>query len=107
MAYLLDQLAGCGPVSSRRMFGEYCLYYDGRPVGLVCNEQLYLKPTEPGRRLMGEVREGFPFPGATAHLLFTADDWEDRQRLGQMVRMTFEALPPLKPKAPRKSRPRT
>ena len=33
--YLLDQLKTAGPVSSRRMFGEFCLYYAGRPVGLV------------------------------------------------------------------------
>jgi DNA transformation protein len=100
MEYLLDQLRGAGPVSSRRMFGEYCLYYDGRPVGLVCDEQLYLKPTDAGRALLREVKEGPPFPGAKLHFLLSADDWEDRQLLAHLVRATFEALPP--PKAPRK-----
>lgn len=101
MDFLLDQLSGCGPVSSRRMFGEFCVYYDGRPVGLVCGDQLYLKPTDIGRKLMREVREQAPFPGANLHLLVTADDWDDRQWLGQLVRATFEALPPPKPVKPR------
>jgi DNA transformation protein len=101
MDYLIDQLRAAGPVSCRRMFGEYCLYFDARPVGLVCDDQLYLKPTPIGRSLMREEREGFPFPGATAHLLITADDWDDRQWLCQLVRATFEGLPPPKPKKPR------
>ena len=106
MDYLLDQLKSAGPVSSRKMFGEFCLYYAGRPVGLVCDEQLYLKPTDAGRALMREVREGAPFPGARMHLLLTADDWDDHHLLGQLVRATFDALPPPKPpKAPKPRKP--
>jgi DNA transformation protein len=105
MDYLLDQLRHAGPVSSRKMFGEYCLYYDGAPVGLVCDDQLFLKPTDAGRALMREVREGAPFPGARPHLLITADDWDDAQALCLLVRSTALALPPRKvpkPRAPRK-----
>jgi TfoX/Sxy family transcriptional regulator of competence genes len=100
MDYLLDVLSQSGQISARKMFGEYCLYFAGRPVGLVCDEQLFLKPTEAGRRLMKEEREGTPFPGARPHLLVTADDWDDRQWMNTLVRATFDALPP--PKPPRK-----
>ena len=102
MEYLLDQLRGSGPVSSRRMFGEYCLYYDGRPVGLVCDEQLFLKVTDAGRALMRDAQECAPYPGAKMHLRLTVDDWEDRELLGRMVRATFDNLPPPKPAAKRK-----
>ena len=103
MDYLLDQLAqGGGACSARKMFGEYCLYYLGRPVGLVCNEQLYLKDTEPGRALMPHPAEGAPFPGARPHLLLCADDWDDHHGLHQIVRATLDALPPPKPKAVKK-----
>ena len=104
MDYLLDQLRHAGPVSSRKMFGEYCLYYDGAPVGLVCNDQLFLKSTDAGRALMREVREGAPFPGARPHLLITADDWDDAQALCQLVRSTALALPPRKAPKPRTPR---
>ena len=100
MDYLLDVLSQSGQVSARKMFGEYCLYFAGRPVGLVCDEQLFLKPTEAGRRLMKDEREGIPYPGARPHLLVSPDDWDDRQRMSAMVRATFDALPP--PKPPRK-----
>lgn len=102
MDYLLDQLASAGPVSSRKMFGEYCLYFAGRPVGLVCDEQLYLKPSDAGKALMREFREGAPFPGARMHLLVTADDWDDARLLQQLVRVTYDALPAPKPTPVRK-----
>lgn len=106
MDYLLDQLAqGGGACSARKMFGEYCLYYQGRPVGLVCNEQLYLKNTEPGRALMPHPAEGAPFPGARPHLLLCADDWDDHHWLHQIVRATLDALPPPKPKSAVKPKP--
>ena len=66
--YLLDLLLTSGaPVSARKMFGEYCLYCDGKPVALVCDDQLFLKPTTAGRALLaavGDVVEAPPYPGA-------------------------------------------
>ena len=99
MDFLLDVLSDSRQVSCRKMFGEYCLYFAGRPVGLVCDEQLFLKPCDAGRRLMKEEREGAPFPGARPHLLVNADYWDDRAWMNALVRATFDALPP--PKVPR------
>ena len=107
MDFLLDQLSEAGPVSSRKMFGEYCLYYAGRPVGLVCDEQLFLKPTPEGRALIRELTEGAPFPGARPHFLIPADLWDDRQWLGHLVRETALALPPPKPAKPKTTKPKT
>ena len=92
------------------MFGEYCLYFDGNPVGLVCDDQLYLKPTAQGRALLSEPREGCPFPGAKPHLLLDADAWEDAQTLCHLVRTTALALPmraPAKPRAKKIKKPTT
>lgn len=100
--FLLDQLAATGSASVRRMFGEYCLYLAGKPVGLVCDNQLFLKPTDAGQTVMPQPVEGFPFPGARAHWCVTADQWEDAAWLCQLVQATAGALPEPKPKAPRK-----
>ena len=105
IAYLLDQLRMAGPVSTRKMFGEYCLYYAGTPVGLVCDDQLYLKPTGEARSLLSDSLEGTPYPGAKPHLLLTADTWEDAQTLCQVVRTTALALPAKA--APKTAKPKT
>jgi len=92
MDFLLDQLSGLPGLSSRKMFGEYCVYLSGKPVGFVCNDQLHLKMTGAGRALITTVKESFPYPDAKPHLLITADLWEDRDWLRSVVQATFEAL---------------
>ena len=100
MEFLLDVLSDSRQVTARRMFGEYCLYYAGRPIGLVCDEQLFLKPTDAGRHLMRQPDEGMPFPGARPHLRITPDDWDDRAWMNTLVRATFDSLPAPKPARP-------
>ena len=97
--FLLDQLSSLGAASTRKMFGEYCLYLSGKPVGLVCDDQLYLKPTKAGITLIANVTEGSPYPGAKPHLLITPDQWEDAEWLCELVRVTERELPQPKPKS--------
>ncbi|MDD5057683.1 MAG: TfoX/Sxy family protein [Sideroxydans sp.] len=100
--FLLDQLSGAGEVSTKKMFGEYCLYLSGKPVGLVCDDQLFLKPTAAGKSLIETVIEGAPYPGAKPHLLVSADQWEEREWLCDLVRATARELPLPKPKKAKK-----
>ncbi|MBT0570921.1 TfoX/Sxy family protein [Curvibacter sp. CHRR-16] len=97
--FLQDQLSSLPLVSTHKMFGEYCLYVAGKPVGLVCDNQLFLKPTDPGTALLHAVVHGHPFPGAKPHLLITADQWEERDWLCSVVQATDQALPMPKPKS--------
>jgi DNA transformation protein len=73
------------------MFGEYCLYLSGAPVGLVCDNQLFLRDDPTLRALLHEVTLGEPYPGAKPHICITADQWDDRQALGLWVRSAAEA----------------
>ena len=98
MDFLLDQLAGLANVSAKKMFGEYCLYLAGKPVALVCDDQLYLKPTDAGRGMVQQVIEGAPYLGAKPHLLITADLWEDRDWLSKLIQVTDNELPVPKPR---------
>ena len=43
--YFLAQTAGAGSMRARSMFGEYALYHENKVVGLVCDDQLYIKMT--------------------------------------------------------------
>ncbi len=106
MDFLLDQLSGLGEVSTRKMFGEYCLYLAGKPIALVCDDQLFLKPTDAGLGLISKVTEGYPYPGAKPYFLVTADLWEDREWLGQLIQVTANALPQPNSKPNSKPKPR-
>lgn len=102
--FLLDQLSRAGEVSAKKMFGEYCLYLSTKPVGLVCDDQLFLKPNKAGAALLAKVVEASPYPGAKPHLLITPDQWEDAEWLCELVKATDRELPLPKPKI-KKPRP--
>jgi DNA transformation protein and related proteins len=49
LAYVLEQLAGLGAVSSRRMFGGAGLYCDENFFGLIADDVLYLRVDDSNR----------------------------------------------------------
>lgn len=92
-------------LSYKRMFGEYALYLHGKVVAFACGNQLYVKPTDDGRSLLGKVSEHPPYPGAK--LYFRIDEeTEDRDLLRQLFLVTARALPLPKPKPKPRPRPR-
>ena len=100
--YLLDQLSSLANVHARKMFGEYALYCDEKVVALVCDNQLFVKNTPPGRALVGErYVEGTAYPGAKPSMLIGAEEIDDGERLCELIRLTADALPAPKPKRPR------
>jgi TfoX/Sxy family transcriptional regulator of competence genes len=107
--FVVEQMSEANDVSSRKMFGEYAIYCQRKVVALVCDDQLFVKPTAAGRAFAGDVEEGLPYPGAKPWLLIDGDRWEDRDWLSQLARVTADELPPPKPpraKAPSKRRTR-
>lgn len=94
MDYIFDQLSPIRNMAARKMFGEYALYCDGKVVGLVCDNTLFIKITEQGKFFVGEYyREGFAFPGAKASMLIDEERIEDRDWLVELINITFENLP--------------
>ena len=95
--FVVDQIRNAGEITSRKMFGEYAIYCDGKVAALVCDNRLFVKPTEAGRSFIGEVTEAPPYPGAKNSFLIE-DGLEDRDWISGLVRITAEALPEPKPK---------
>lgn len=93
--------AGAGDTSARKMFGEYALYCDGKIVGLICDDQLFIKPTSAARQIAGEVQEAPPYPGAKPSLLIPRAQWENGTWLSGLIRASADELPMPKPKKPK------
>ena len=102
--YMVEQMSGAGHVSVRPMFGEYGVYCDGKIVALICDDQLYVKPTAAGRIHCGKCLEAPPYSGAKPSLLIEAERIEDREWLSVLIKTTVAALPPPKPKAKKPKR---
>ena len=95
--YIADQCSGAGDITTRKMFGDYAIYCDGKIFGLICDNNLYIKPTEAGRALLSNVELRPPYDGAKDY--FYIAEVDDRDSLSALVRATCDALPaPKKPK---------
>lgn len=89
--YIADQCAGAGRITFKKMFGDYALYCDGKVFGLVCDDNLYLKPTDAVRPLLCVAILRPPYPGAKDY--FYLPDVDDADYLAALVRETCRALP--------------
>ena len=95
--FIVEQVDTSGQVTSKKMFGEYGLYFDNKLFGLVCDNKLYIKPTLAGRAYIGDVVEAPPYPGAKPSFLIE-EKLEDRDWLKKLVNVTVTELPEPKPK---------
>jgi TfoX/Sxy family transcriptional regulator of competence genes len=96
--FICEQSGLSARVTSRKMFGEFALYVDGKVIGLVCDDILYVKPTDAGKSILGTTVEQPPYKGATPHFCI-AEQLEDRELLKRLFLATADALPAPKPKA--------
>ena len=101
--FLLEQLDALPDVRARKMFGEYALYHQEKVVGLVCDDQLFVKITPEGKAFVGDqYEEGNAYPGAKPSMVIGADEIENSERLCELFRITADSLPAPKPRKPRK-----
>lgn len=101
--FILGQISAAGNVAAKKMFGEYAIYCDDKIVALVCDDQLFLKPTSSARALLGDVIEAPPYEGAKPSLLISPDRWEDHEWMTQLIRVSTAELPAPKPKTRNKA----
>ncbi|MDH3207178.1 MAG: TfoX/Sxy family protein [Gemmatimonadota bacterium] len=99
--YVVDQFDKDCAVTFKRMFGEFGLYSSGKFFAVICDDQLFVKPTEGGRAFIGDVVEAPPYPGAKNSLLI-GDRIEDGEWLSELARITSRELPEPKPKKRKK-----
>lgn len=100
--FVVEQMADAGPVTARKMFGEYGLFLDGKVVALVCDDQLFVKPTLSGKAFVGDCPEKPPYPGAKPCLFISGESWDDRAWLSKLVKLSADQLPPPRKKPARK-----
>lgn len=72
--YVAEQLRSQGVVTFKKMFGEYMVYIDQKPIFLVCDNCVYIKMHDVLSKFMKEAKIGFPYPGAKLHYVIDIDD---------------------------------
>ncbi|WP_369282677.1 TfoX/Sxy family protein [Oscillibacter sp. GMB15532] len=95
--FVCEQLGNLWSVRSRKMFGEYMVYVNDKPILLVCDNTVFVKILPELAPVMGGAARGVPYEGAKEHYIL---DIEDQASLRAAVEI-LEAVSPL-PKARKK-----
>lgn len=72
--YVCEQIDGVGAVRYRKMFGEYMVYVNDKPLLLVCDNTVYVKMLDCISEKMKDAEKGFPYNGAKEHYILDIDD---------------------------------
>lgn len=89
--FVCERLEPFGAVRSRKMFGEYMVHLNDKPIISVCDNTVFVKMLpELGERL-DDAERGFPYEGAKLHYIL---DIEDSELLSAVIPI-LEAFTPL------------
>jgi hypothetical protein len=98
--FVCDQIRGVGAVRYKKMFGEYMVYINDKPILLVCDDTVFVKKLACIDEKMKLAETGFPYSGAKEHYILDVDD-------GAFSREIIRILEPVTaiPKPKKKKKP--
>ena len=88
--YVIEQIDGTWNPGYKKMFGEYMIYVNRKPILLVCDNTVYVKELECIKDLSSEWAKGFPYPGAKEHYIV---DIDDKEFLHSLIRELEKVIP--------------
>jgi TfoX/Sxy family transcriptional regulator of competence genes len=97
--FILEKLRGRARFTARAMFGEYALYADGKVVGLVCDDLLYVKIVPASEALETLCEKDTPYPGARPHYVVEESQISTIHDLAQILSDIANSIPAKKKKA--------
>lgn len=74
--YVCEQIRGIGEIRYKKMFGEYMVYVNDKPVILVCDNNVFVKKLECIKEIMKDAESGVPYNGAKEHYILDIDNSE-------------------------------
>ena len=67
--YVCEQIQGIGEIRYKKMFGEYMVYVNDKPVIIVCDNNPFVKKLDCIQEMMKDAETGYPYKGAKEHYI--------------------------------------
>lgn len=93
--YVCEQVRGVGLIRYKKMFGEYMVYVNDKPVLLVCDNTVFVKILDCITDKMEKAEKGMPYQGAKEHYIL---DIEDADFSREIISILESVTPLPKPK---------
>lgn len=88
--FVCAQLDGVGIIRTKKMFGEWMIYIDEKPIVLACDNLCFVKMLPEISNLMADASTGAPYPGAKEHYIL---DIEHRSTAQKVVCALLPLIP--------------
>ena len=102
LAFVLEQLPPLWDIRSRKMFGEYMISLNDKPILTLCANTVFVKKLPVLSTILASAPCGCPYEGAKEHYILDVEDHD----LTERVLTLAEAATPL-PKPRKKGRGET
>lgn len=89
--YVCEQINGIGAIRYKKMFGEFMVYVNDKPIIIVCDNNAFVKKLECIEQMMKDAKLGYPYKGAKEHYILDIDNSE----LCKSVVSTIEEVTPV------------
>lgn len=98
--FVLEQLDGIDDVTCKKMFGEYMVYVQEKPVLIVCDNCVMVKKLPELAEIMRDAPDGVPYEGAKVHYML---DIENRELTRAVIELLVRVTPVPKRKKKKES----
>lgn len=88
--FVCEKIKDFGAVRSRKMFGEYMVYINDKPIFTVCDNTVYVKELPQIENLMCAADCGYPYDGAKECYIL---DVENTDLLSILIPVLEEVTP--------------
>ena len=92
-----DVFSEYGDTVIKPMMGGYLVYFNGKLIGDICGNELFLKKTPTSDRLLAESELRYPYEGSKT-LMHVFDSFDDKALISELLEGMLEELPEKKPK---------
>lgn len=93
--YVCESLPKIGDIRYKKMFGEYMIYLNNKPVIIVCENTPFVKELKELENIIGEAKKGYPYKGAKEHYIL---DIENEELTSRVLTVLEEVTPLPKPR---------
>ena len=95
--YVRECFSKAGEIVIRSMMGGYLIYFNGKLVGDICDNEVFLKRTPTSDRLLADSELRYPYDGSKT-LMHVFDRFEDTDLIAELLNGMHAELPEKKPK---------
>lgn len=95
--YVRERFSVAGDIVIRAMMGGYLVYFNGKLIGDICDNELFLKRTPTSDRLLADSELRYPYEESKT-LMHVFDRFEDTDLIVELLESMYLELPEKKPK---------